>query len=326
MNTIILKSEVGGLKSKLLELIKNSYLDGIPVVLPTETVYGLSAPYNNLEAIDNIFKIKNRPADNPLIVHIAHIEQIKLLSSEQIGPKTMSLLKSVWPGPLTLLLKKSEHVPSIVTANSEYVAIRMPNSTEFGQVIEFCGAPLVAPSANLSGKPSPTNANDAFEDLNGKVRYIIDGGQAQIGLESTIVRIEEELDSFTVLRPGKIDETVLAQYFANVQSNSSVSVKDSMLLCPGVKYKHYSPIARVWIIDDLDHLKVENTSDFIITCNSVDLGYANIYHFENEDELAKNLFRLFRLADRENVKNIFVQKPKNNLALLNRLQKAAEII
>jgi L-threonylcarbamoyladenylate synthase len=324
MKTVILNSEQGLIVDSQLELIKDSFLSGIPVVLPTETVYGIAAPYNNEVAIANIFKIKNRPNDNPLIVHISSFEQIKELSCEVLDEQVLKLLKETWPGPLTVLLKKSDNVPASVTANSDYVAIRMPKSSQFKQVIDYCGAPLVAPSANLSGKPSPTTAGDALEDLNGKIRYIVDGGQAEIGLESTVIKIDSLSNSVRILRHGKISKNYLINYFDNVFDANDVDSDAAIILSPGTKYKHYSPKAKVVMFDSKLELDDLNKNDYVLSYLDIEVDCDNYYLFESEDVMAKELFKLFRIADRANASRIFVLRPKINLALINRLEKATE--
>jgi len=234
------------------EIIKQGGL----VVFPTETVYGLGASVFNIDAVKNIFKAKGRPADNPLIVHIADIKDVQSLAKKP--PKTaMPLMERFWPGPLTIVLKKKKSVSDIVTAGSDSVAVRMPDNKIALCLIREAGVPLVAPSANISGKPSPTRASDVLEDLNGRVDLIIDGGATKIGIESTVIDITNTPP--TILRPGGVTmediESVIGKvglivFDISCQGISSLTAESSShLKSPGLKYKHYAPNAEVVIVE-----------------------------------------------------------------------------
>jgi L-threonylcarbamoyladenylate synthase len=232
-----------------------------------------------------------------------------------------------WPGPLTILFEKSELVDDLVTAGSNLVAVRMPSHPIFKQIIDFVGVPIVAPSANLSGKPSPTNASDCFEDLDGRVGIIVDGGQCDFGLESTVIKFTTD-NSVKILRPGFVTEKDLSQ-FVDVEIDDSVlesviSSSETKVESPGMKYKHYSPAAKVEIIYDLD-LKslVLNEKEYLVCFSQLNLDLdEKVLNFKSEDELARNLFSTFRNLDRLNASKIYIEFPKENLALQNRILKA----
>lgn len=310
--------------------LKNSVSKKLPFVIPTETVYGLAALYNDTQMVESIFQIKNRPQDNPLIVHIVALDQLQDLISvklNELPENVMEVIDSFWPGPLTILFEKSSNVPDIVTANSPYVGVRMPKH-EVGQtVLREIGIPLVAPSANISGRPSPTNAKDAFEDLNSKVELIFDGGECEVGLESTVIKLSDNMEECLVLRPGKITEEDLMPFFSNVMIDKSVLesslTEESIAESPGVKYKHYSPKAKVILVDNINELETAGFSNFAILSYSKKLNLDNNIYFKSEDHLASKLFSTFRELDRQGLEAVFVEMPRLNLALKNRLIKAA---
>lgn len=272
--------------------------EGIPIAFPTETVYGLGAPVFDRQAIEKVFSIKGRPSDNPLIVHVSSISQLEELA-QNIPPIFFELAEKYWPGPLTLVVEKSPLVPDIVSAGLFSVAIRMPSDPIARRLIEKTG-PLVAPSANLSGRPSPTSAEDVLEDLNGKIPLIIDGGRCSCGIESTVLSLLEEVP--IVLRPGIIT-------FDNVhQADQNTTVAS-----PGMKYRHYAPKANVRLVYCQDELK----GPYILSTQPKDgmrlLNEQTLYH-----EL--------RNADRCGVSEILVDCSNElveNQAMMNRLLKAA---
>lgn len=225
--------------------------EGELVAFPTETVYGLGACVFNEEAVQKIFTVKGRPSDNPLIVHIAHLKQLPMLV-EFVPEDFFILAHHFFPGPLTLVVRKHPHVPSIVSGGLDTVAIRQPAHPIAASLIEKVGQPLVAPSANLSGKPSPTLASHVLEDLNGKIPAILDGGACRLGIESTVV----DLVSFehpTILRPGEITD---AQLEAVLRKPVAVLEKtDQRVGSPGMRYRHYAPQAIVKAFYDLDELE-----------------------------------------------------------------------
>lgn len=321
MQTEIIRIEESENIQKLAKIVRRSFELKLPVVVPTETVYGLAAPFNDQDVIESIYKIKNRPSDNPLIVHISNYQQLSLLIKNPVNDNIKKVLNEFWPGPITVLFERSENVPDMVTAGSNLVAIRMPSHRIFKDLIEELGVPLVAPSANLSGKPSPTTAADANEDLEGLVQVIIDGGKSEFGLESTVIKVNEANECL-ILRPGQITKEMLDPFFSSVKYNMSANSGEKVE-SPGTKYKHYSPLAKVYLVDEITGFCCDEESSVIITY-STNLKQKNSFFYENEEMLAVDIFSLFRELDRNGVKNIYIEKPKSNIALLNRVMKASE--
>lgn len=212
------------------------------VVMPTETVYGLAANGLDAEAIEKIFEAKNRPVDNPLILHVASIEEVRPLVKE-IPPHALILMEKLWPGPLTIILEKSKVVPEILSAGGKTVAIRMPDNPIALRLIELSGVPLAAPSANISGKPSPTNAIDVYVDLNGKVDVILDGGGSRIGIESTV--LDMTTDPPKILRPGYFGKNFMEDLIPRVEYDEGILDEGVTPKSPGMKYRHYAPKAEL---------------------------------------------------------------------------------
>jgi len=233
------------------------------VAFPTETVYGLGANALDANAVQKIFQAKGRPSDNPLIVHVDSLEMLRTLVAEDSFPKEGSiehtLCKNFWPGPLTILFNKSSKVPDIVTAGLEKVAVRMPKHPVAYKLIHLSGLPIAAPSANISGNPSPTTASHVFADLNGRVACILDGGPAEVGVESTVVDLNSKPP--LILRPGGVTLEQLRIFVPNIQvyeKSIHGSHMESKPPTPGLKYKHYSPKAVVVLFEDCeDKLKLK---------------------------------------------------------------------
>lgn len=215
------------------------------VVFPTETVYGLGADALNDNAVRNIFKAKGRPSDNPLIVHISDKSDVYKLASE-VGDNAKKLIDRFFPGCLTVILKKSDTVGEAVTAGLDTVAVRMPSNPIANELIRKSGCFIAAPSANLSGSPSPTVARHVIDDMNGRVDYIIDGGSSEIGLESTVVDVSGEHPE--ILRPGKITYEELRSVVPDITINPGILKDADKPKSPGMKYKHYSPKADVVVV------------------------------------------------------------------------------
>lgn len=234
--------EIDKIKSAA-EVIKQ----GGTVAFPTETVYGLGANALDTQAIDKIFKAKGRPQDNPLIVHIAQISQLDGLV-ESIPEKAFPLMEKFWPGPLTLIFNRSSKVPDKITGGLSTVAIRMPNHNIALQLIKHSALPIAAPSANISGKPSPTEVSHVVDDLFGKIDIIVDGGSTGVGLESTVLDVSSEVP--VILRPGGITLEHLLDIFPKVEYDPALEglSQDIVPKSPGQKYKHYSPKASMKII------------------------------------------------------------------------------
>lgn len=279
---------------------------GVPVAFPTETVYGLGAPVFSHDAIQKIFSIKGRPQDNPLIVHVATIEDVGQIAQD-LPPSFFELADRFWPGPLTLVVKKRPEVPSIVSAGLSTIAVRMPSHQMALALIQAVG-PIAAPSANLSGRPSPTCALDAFEDLNGKIPLILDGGSCAIGIESTVLNISG--DTLQILRPGAVTKEELEEFLGEKVLEISSSKTP---LSPGMKYRHYSPKAKVSLVFQEKDLKGPCILSPRLRPNALLLD-------------RKTLFAEFRNADRQGIHEIEIDCTDPSLidpALMNRLLKAA---
>lgn len=230
---------------KAAELLKNGEVVGIP----TETVYGLAADARNSSAVKKIFEAKGRPQDNPLIVHISDMKMIEDYVTS-VPENARLLAEKFWPGPLTMILPKKNTIPETTSGGLDTVGIRMPSHPIARGLIEACGFPLAAPSANLSGSPSPTTAQHVLDDMNGRVPAIIDGGECTVGVESTVISFEG--NAVRILRPGYISYEDLKSVVSEVISDKGILHKveqGEKVLSPGMKYKHYSPKANVIIVE-----------------------------------------------------------------------------
>lgn len=313
------------------KLIQN----GETVAFPTETVYGLGANALDEAAVAKIFEAKGRPSDNPLIVHISKVGDVKSLAAE-IPEKAMLLAEKFWPGPLTVIFKKKPCVPDAVTAGLDTVGIRLPENEIGRSFIEACGVPVAAPSANLSGRPSPTAFAHVFEDMNGRAAGIIRGEECNVGVESTVVDMTGETP--TVLRPGGVSVEQLREILGEVLISSEVK-KDDIPKAPGMKYKHYSPKAPVYILKG----NGEEVSDFL--SKRCAFGRVAVLGFDETKEklpdeviflslgsenspqvAAQRLFDCLREGDAIGAKEIYAPEiPDTGLwrAVKNRLYKAA---
>ncbi len=316
---------------KAAELIKNGQVVGIP----TETVYGLAANAYDSKATAEIFRAKGRPQDNPLIIHISNLKMLEN-SVKEIYPLALTLAEHFWSGPLTMIFPKKDIVPFETSGGLETVAVRMPDNEDTLNLIEMCGVPLAAPSANLSGSPSPTSATHVYADMNGRIPLIIDGGECRTGVESTVICFTDNGKGIKILRPGAVTEEMLS-HFADVITDKNVFAKpdkNEKVISPGVKYKHYSPKAEIIIIDtDSD----EKYADYVNN-NSSENTYAVIFGNEKGIEIptmsygttpeqqAHNLFAMLRQTDELGANKAYVRCPaKTGLgtAVYNRLLRAA---
>lgn len=218
MKTLYLKSQDAEATETAAKILKNGGL----VAIPTETVYGLAANALDPQAVKNIFIAKGRPQDNPLIVHVSSLEEIPPLV-EKVDPRLNALAEKYWPGPLTVIMKKSSLIPNEVSAGLDTVAIRMPSNPFARAIIKAAGVPLAAPSANASGKPSPTKASHVIEDLDGKIDAVVDGGECSVGVESTVVTLETNPP--TLLRPGGITPEQLSEVLGEISISPAVFEK-----------------------------------------------------------------------------------------------------
>ena len=331
MKTKILKPEEIDIAA---EIIRKGGIVGFP----TETVYGLGADALNSKAIEKIFKAKGRPQDNPLIVHISSLKQLKKLTCS-IPKKAYKLAKAFWPGPLTIILKKSKIVPDNVTAGLKTIAIRMPSDPIAHALIEKSGTPIAAPSANTSGKPSPTHHTHVIEDLKGKVDAIIEGGYVKIGVESTVIDLTKTIPS--ILRPGRITPRMVQQKIGFVSIFSKIRSNISRPASPGMKYRHYSPKAKVLLVPSSTK---QNEITRKIARKEVDAGRKVmvlsrrkgrlkggkwIFLGEKIIDMSRKVFDAFRKADNEKFDVIIVEGTRETgmgLAIMNRLKKAASLI
>ncbi|MBQ7653489.1 MAG: threonylcarbamoyl-AMP synthase, partial [Clostridia bacterium] len=305
------------------------------VALPTETVYGLGANALDEEAVKSIFAAKGRPQDNPLIVHISEFDEIYNLVKE-VPESAKALAEKYWPGPMTLILKKSELVPDVVSAGLDTVAVRLPNHEITRAIIKSSGVPIAAPSANLSGSPSPTTAQSVFDDMNGKIPLIVDGGACQIGVESTVISLLG--DEPSILRPGGITPEQVCAVLGKVEIDNAVFHKidnSQKVASPGMKYKHYAPKTKVVIVkgdqeEYLDFLKkcagsfgalcFEEDAEFV-ECKYVTFGKEN-----NSLSQSNRLFNALREADSLGVDIVYARYPFEDgmgLAVINRLLRSA---
>ncbi len=308
------------------------------VAFPTETVYGLGANALDSKAVKKIFEAKGRPSDNPLIIHISDIADLGILS-EQIPKTAFVLIEKFWPGPLTLVLKKSKFVPKIVSGGLDTVAIRMPKNKIAQKLIELSGTPIAAPSANTSGNPSPTRAEHVIQDLSGKINAIIDGGPAKIGIESTVIDLSKKIPM--LLRPGGVTLEELQKILGKVRVHPVIFGKKtkSAHRSPGMKYRHYSPKAKIILVNGekarvrkkilqlLQHYKSQGLRVGILSTQSSYLKSDMTKFIGTKPEvIAAKLFDVFREFDAKKIDIILAQGTSQKglgMGIMNRLGKAA---
>ena len=325
-----------------LTLAARLLADGKLVAFPTETVYGLGAHALDAEAVRGIFAAKGRPADNPLIVHIHDRCQLKDIC--EVNGLAIRLMDAFWPGPLTIILPRKAAVPDVVTAKLDTVAVRMPSHPVALAMLKACNLPIAAPSANRSGKPSPTSAQHVFDDMDGRIPLIIDGGESDVGLESTVISLVGEKPC--ILRPGGVTKAMLEGVIGPVDLAGSILrplQKGEKALSPGMMYKHYSPDGQVTLIEGEESAVVEALRrlyahadgeghrtcvmcftehvEALADCHPHDIGSKN-----DPAEVARRLFATLRALDDEQMDVIFseVVPPEGvGLAIMNRLGRAA---
>ncbi|WGG48099.1 L-threonylcarbamoyladenylate synthase [Rossellomorea sp. DA94] len=307
------------------------------VAFPTETVYGLGANATSDTAVEKIFKAKGRPSDNPLIVHISNKEQLEGLV-EDIPVDASKLIDAYWPGPLTIIFKNKKNVFSErVTAGLDTVGIRMPDHPVALSIIEATGLPIAAPSANRSGKPSPTTAQHVIDDLEGRIAGVVDGGETGVGVESTVVDCTGEIP--VILRPGGITKEQLEEVVGKVEVDPSLKEGKGAPKSPGMKYTHYAPDAPVYLVDGtkedvqrlVDEKKGEGLKVGVLTTEErMDWYQADLIlsagRRNDLKTVAQHLYDTLRAFNRSNVDIIFAEMfPEEGvgLAIMNRLQKAA---
>lgn len=334
MNTLLLKTTKEDIKTAA-EILRSGGL----VAIPTETVYGLAANALSGDAVKSIFEAKGRPSDNPLIVHISSVDEIEKYNLVREIPKSAEkLFENFWPGPLTIIMPKSHTIPEEVTAGLDSVAIRFPSHPVAQAVIREAGCPLAAPSANLSGSPSPTTAQHVFDDMNTRIPAIIDGGSCDVGLESTVITLCTKVP--TVLRPGGVTLEELCEVLGEVNLSDAVlnKLKDGEeAASPGMKYRHYAPKAKVYLIkaDDKAYIDFVNSKDAnstVALCYTDDVKHIKTHTIplgdkDDYDTQSHNLFCALRDADAiEGADTVYVRCPKAEgmgMALFNRLIRAA---
>lgn len=343
------------MKTKIVEIDPNHIDDekmqeaaaliaaGELVAFPTETVYGLGADALHPEASQKIYAAKGRPSDNPLIVHISKFEEL-ISIAKTVPEQARKLSDAFWPGPLTMIVWKNEKVPYETTGGMDTVAIRMPNHPVALRLIEQSGCLIAAPSANTSGKPSPTEAPHVALDLDGKIPMILDGGPVGIGIESTIIDLTEEVPM--ILRPGYITREMLEKVLGEeVRIDPGIIVADSAKKpkAPGMKYKHYAPKADLVlvegetdrVVEEINRLTAEKQAQGqrvgIISTDETKMRYRADYVVSigaraDEDAIARHLYKILREFDDWNVDAIYSESfatPRIGQAIMNRLLKAA---
>ncbi|PER35193.1 threonylcarbamoyl-AMP synthase [Bacillus cereus] len=306
------------------------------VAFPTETVYGLGANAMDDEAIAKIFAAKGRPSDNPLIVHIGTKSQLDGIVRE-IPPVAEKLMEHFWPGPLTIILPRKEGISERVTAGLNTVGVRMPDHPVALALIEEANVPVAAPSANRSGRPSPTLASHVYEDLNGKIAGIVDGGATGVGVESTVIDCTSEVP--TILRPGGITKEQLEAVIGNVSLDPALKDEKEKPKSPGMKYTHYAPKAPLSIVEGsrefiqriVDEKKKEGFKVGVLTTEE----YQHVYSADvvlscgmrnDLASVATKLYDVLRTFDASKVDVIFSESfPNEGIgnAIMNRLTKAA---
>ena len=343
MDTIIEKVDPGHIDTDVMEQAGKLIAEGELVAFPTETVYGLGGDALDPDASRKIYAAKGRPSDNPLIVHIADFDDMKRVARE-VPEQAKKLADAFWPGPLTMIVWKSDAVPEATTGGMQTVAVRMPNHPVALELIRRSGCLIAAPSANTSGRPSPTEAQHVAEDLSGKIAMILDGGPVGIGIESTIIDLTEEKPM--ILRPGYITPEMLSEVLQEevVIDPGIIAADDTRKpKAPGMKYKHYAPKAEMIIVDGAQDAVIHKINELtaakraegkkvavIATDETKDRYDAQVIlsmgKRADEDAIAQHLYKILRECDEldvgENYSECF-QTPRIGQAIMNRLLKAA---
>jgi L-threonylcarbamoyladenylate synthase len=314
------------------------------VAFPTETVYGLGADALNADAVLALFAAKNRPLDNPPIVHVEKAVDVYKLADE-VSPKAELLMKQFWPGPLTLVFSRYATVPDVTTAGLDTIAVRMPKHKVALALIRESGCPIAAPSANLAGKPSPTSAKHVLDDLNGRIDAVLDGGSTQIGLESSVLDVN--VDPPVLLRPGGTSLEALQKAIGEVKLHPFITAEAELpaekARSPGMKHKHYAPKAQVILVEGVVPMIMRKVKELtsaywmqdkrvgVLATDETAWAYEadvvkSMGSRRNVDAMSPNLFRLLREFDNENVDVILAEGVPTEglgLAVMNRLRKAS---
>ncbi|EPY6470061.1 L-threonylcarbamoyladenylate synthase [Clostridium sporogenes] len=343
MKTKVVRLDENNIDEHVISKAGNILRQGGLVVFPTETVYGLGANALDKDAVKKIFKAKGRPQDNPLIVHISKVKDIEKLV-KKIPPIAQKLMDKFWPGPMTIILKKKDIIPNETSAGLDSIGIRMPSNKIAMELISMAGVPIAAPSANLSGKPSPTDLETCIEDLDGRVNAILGGDNSEVGVESTV--IDCTIDPPCILRPGGITLEMLKEIDPNIYIDPAIMKKPDKELrpkAPGMKYRHYAPKAPLKIIKgDLNktiekinemvqnYIDAEKKVGIIATDETID-NYkkgevVSIGSRKDLNTIAHNLFYVLRTFDEKNVDLILseaFEEKDMGVAIMNRLKKSA---
>ena len=321
----------------------NLIAEGELVAFPTETVYGLGGDALHPEAAKKIYEAKGRPSDNPLIIHIADVNDLQRVAKE-VPPQAKKLADAFWPGPLTMIVWKKDEVPYATTGGLNTVAVRMPNHPVALELIRQSGKLIAAPSANTSGRPSPTEASHVMEDLDGRIAMVLDGGAVGIGIESTIIDLTE--DTPMVLRPGYITPQMLSDVLGEevIMDPGIIAADDTTKpKAPGMKYKHYAPKADMIIVDGEECAVIEKINALtkeahqngkkvaVIATEETKKAYLadvilSIGARDDEDSIAKHMYKILRECDELDVELIYSESyktPRIGQAIMNRLLKAA---
>lgn len=329
METLIIRYSGPDSLKPAAEIIKRG---GI-VAFPTETVYGLGGNALDPDAARKIYEAKGRPSDNPLIVHLASYDKAGVYA--HTTRSFFDIAEAFMPGPITVILKKRPFIPDSVTGGLDTVGIRVPSNNIARELIELSGVPIAAPSANLSGKPSPTSFNHVYHDLNGRVDAIIDGGTCQFGVESTIIKIDKK--EIKLLRPGAVTIEMLSLFSDNIYVDPAVTERfEGVPLAPGMKYRHYAPERPLIVLEGSDDEVYEFLSDkpnSAVICFDSDIKHIKtkkvISCGPSNDSLtqARKLFDCLRIVDKlTDIDVIYARMPSKigiGLAVFNRLIKAA---
>lgn len=344
MVTKIIEIDPENIDKEKLRVASEVLKAGGIVAIPTETVYGLGANALDPSAVQKIFKAKGRPSDNPLIVHIADKEKVYELTAE-VPEKARILMDKLWPGPLTLVLKKSPVIPGLITAGLDTVAVRMPEHPVARELIRLAGIPVAAPSANVSGRPSTTTAQHVLDDLEGKIELVVDAGSSRVGLESTVLDVTVEPP--VLLRPGGVTPREIENIIGPIDMDKTILGKinsENVPKSPGMKYRHYSPKAHVVIVKSgstgrqaekilelaRESRRAGKKAGICATDQTIskyeDFDAVSMGDRNHPETIAAKLFALLREFDGKKVDIIFTESvPEKDvgLAIMNRMVKAA---
>ena len=343
MKTEVIKIDPEHMNLEEIQRAGKLLAEGELVAFPTETVYGLGGAALQPEAAGKIYAAKGRPSDNPLIVHIPDVSALRRIVTE-VPPQAEKLAEAFWPGPLTMIFWKNDQVPCATTGGMDTVAVRMPNHPVALELIRQSGCLIAAPSANTSGRPSPTEAAHVAEDMDGRIPMILDGGSVDIGIESTIIDLTESVPM--VLRPGYITPEMLSEVLGeSVILDPGIVAEDDTKKpkAPGMKYKHYAPKADMIIVDGSSEQVIKKINELaaeagkqgkktavIATEETKDQYQADVVlsmgSREDEDSIARHLYHILRECDELSVGSIYSEcfsTPRIGQAIMNRLLKAA---